>query len=84
MNPLLSALSGGGNGVMSILMQAVGAAMRGESPEVFMQNLARTNPQLRGLDLNNLEQTAQNLAQQKGVDEKALTEKVKQTVGGLM
>jgi len=83
MNPLLSALAGG-NGAMSIMMQAVGAAMRGESPEAFMKNLAQTNPQLKGLDLNNLEQTAHSLAKQKGVDETKLTESVKQTIGGLL
>ena len=79
MNPLFQALVGQNN----IMMQAVGAAMRGESPQAFLQNLAKTNPQLQGLDLTNLEQTAHDLARQKGVDETALTEKVKQTVGGM-
>ena len=84
MNPLLSMLNGGGGGAMQIMMQAVGAAMRGESPEAFMKNLARTNPQLKGLDLDNLEGTANKLAQQKGADINTLTESVKKTVGGLM
>ena len=42
----------------NLLMQAFGAMMRGESPQQFMQNLTRTNPQLQGLDLNNLDKTA--------------------------
>lgn len=83
MNPLLSMLSGGG-GSMQIMMQAVGAAMRGESPENFMKTLAKTNPQLKGLDLDNLENTANKLAQQKGVDMNQLTESVKKTVGGML
>jgi len=36
-------------------MQAMGAALRGESPQQFMQNLAQTHPQLRQLDLSNLQ-----------------------------
>ena len=52
----------------NILMQAMGAALRGESPQQFMQNLAQTHPQLRQLDLSNLQQTAQQVCQQKGVD----------------
>ena len=42
--------------------------MRGESPQQFMQNLAKTNPELQGLDLNNLEQSAEKLYSDKGQD----------------
>ena len=84
MNPLFSVLSGGGGGYMQVLMQAVGAAMRGESPEAFMANLAKTNPQLKGLDMSNLESTAKSIAQQKGVDVNQLTESVKSRVNKLM
>lgn len=52
----------------NILMQAIGAALRGESPQQFMQNLAQTHPQLRQYDLSNLQDTAQQICQQKGVD----------------
>lgn len=52
----------------NILMQALGAAMRGESPQAFMQNLAQTHPQLRQYDLSNLQSTAQQVCQQNGVD----------------
>ena len=84
MNPILSMLTGGNNGFMQIMMKAVGAAMRNESPESFMQDLARTNPQLKGLDLNDLEGTANKLAQQKGVDMGQLTESVKSTINKLV
>ena len=83
MNPLLTMLSGG-NGAMSIMMKAVGAAMRGESPEAFMSELAKTNPQLKGLDLTDLEGTANTLAQKKGVDMGQLTESVKSTINKLV
>jgi hypothetical protein len=50
------------------MMQAVGAMMRGESPQSFLQNLAKTNPQLQGLDLNNPSQAAEQLYKDKGQD----------------
>ena len=49
------------------MMQAIGAMMRGESPQTFLQNLAKTNPQLQGLDLSgDLNKTAEQLYSQKG------------------
>ena len=52
----------------SILMQAFGAAMRGETPQSFMANLANQHPQLRQYDLNNLQSTAQQLCSQNGAN----------------
>ena len=52
----------------NLLFQALGAAMRGESPQTFMQNLARQHPLLRQYDLTNLENTAQQVCQQNGVN----------------
>ena len=46
----------------NIMMQAFGAMMRGESPRQFLQGLAQSNPALQGLDFNNLQQTAQSIA----------------------
>ena len=81
---LLNLLGGGAAGAPAILMQAVGAYMRGETPQDFMKKLAKTLPELNGLDLDDLEGTANKLAQQKGttVDEVAKT--VKQKVGAFM
>ena len=67
----------------NIMMQAVGAMMRGESPQAFMQNLAKSNPQLQGLDLNNLNQTAEQLYAQNGQDINAVKSKINQFIGGL-
>ncbi len=50
------------------MMQAIGAMIRGESPQKFMQNLAQTNPQLQGLDLTNLDKTAEELYKNNGED----------------
>lgn len=52
----------------NMLMQAIGAALRGESPQQFMQNLARQHPQLRQYDLSNLQATATQVCQQNGVN----------------
>ena len=82
MNPLLSILSG--NGFSQIMMQAVGAALRGESPEQFMKALAQKNPQLNGLDLEHLENTAHSLAQKKGINENELIENVKSSINKFM
>jgi len=42
----------------NMLMQAFGAALRGEDPHTFLQNLAVQHPQLKQYDLSNLQQTA--------------------------
>jgi hypothetical protein len=61
-------------------MQAVGAMIRGESPQQFMQNLARTNPQLQGLDLSNLDKTAQELCNKNGEDYNSAKSNIKDKV----
>lgn len=81
MNPILSLLGGAtGGGYAKIMMQAVGAAMRGESPEAFMKGLAQTRPELQGLDLTNLESTANTLAQKQGKDINALKGQVQSEI----
>ena len=52
----------------NIMLQAFGAMMRGESPKDFLSGLAKNNPALQGLDLNNLQQTAQQVCNSNGVD----------------
>ena len=63
-NPLMGIFGSNGN----LMMQAFGAMMRGESPQAFLQGLASTNPALRGLDLNDINGTAQRLCQERGID----------------
>ncbi len=67
-NPILQMLSGSQNPQSNIMMQAVGAMLRGETPQSFLQNLAKNNPQLQGLDLNNPSQAAEQLYKDKGQD----------------
>jgi hypothetical protein len=49
-------------------MQAVGAAMRGESPQAFMKRLANQHPQLKKMNLDDLCGSAQQLCQEKGLN----------------
>ena len=67
-NPILQMLSGSQNPQSNIMMQAVGAMLRGETPQSFLQNLAKNNPELQGLDLNNPSQAAEQLYKDKGQD----------------
>jgi hypothetical protein len=50
------------------MLQAVAAMIRGESAQDFMKNLAKNEPRLKGLDLNNLNSTAENLYSYQGKD----------------
>ena len=59
------------------VMQAIGAMMRGENPQVFMNNLANTNPALQGLDLDNLEETARALCEKNNVDMNQLADQIR-------
>ena len=71
MNPILQMMSGGsaaGIDGMSIVMQAVGAALRGESPQSFLKRLANQHPALKEVDFNDLAGSAQALAKKNNAD----------------
>lgn len=78
-NSLMSFLGGNGN----LMLQAVGAMMRGESPQAFLKNLANSNPALRGLDLTDINGTAQKLCRERGVDPDKLTAEITKTVSAM-
>lgn len=59
------------------VVKAIGAMMRGENPQVFMKNLANTNPMLQGLDLDNLEETAKTLCEKNNVDMNQLADQIR-------
>lgn len=65
MNPIMNLLGGNNNNMM---LQAVGAMMRGESPQSFLSSLANTVPQLKGVDFNNLESTARKMCAEKNIN----------------
>ena len=69
LNPILQTLGQGSkNNSNNVMLQAVAAMIRGESPQEFMKNLARTDSRLQGLDLNNLSGTAEKLYNSQGKD----------------
>jgi hypothetical protein len=77
MNSLFSMLSSfGSGGGSNILLQAVGAALRGESPQAFMKSLADQHPQLKRMNLDDLQGTAQQLCQQNGVNADEMAKKI--------
>lgn len=80
MNPILNLLQGNQN---NILMQAVGAMMRGENPTQFMQKLAQEHPQLQGLDLTNLNKTAEDLCAKNGQDINDIKGKINQFISNM-
>ena len=61
----------------SMIMKAMGAMMRGESPSDFLKNLANTNPQLQGLDLDDLEGTARALCDKNNVNMEQLADQIR-------
>ena len=73
MNPLMML-----TGNNSMMLQALGAMMRGESPGDFLKRLANTNPQLQGLNLDDLEGTAKALCDKNNVDMDELSNKIKE------
>lgn len=73
MNPLM--MLGNNNNMM---MQAFGAMMRGEDPRSFIKNLASTNPQLQGLNLDDLQGTAKALCDKNNIDMNQLSEKIRE------
>ena len=59
------------------IMKAMGAMMRGENPSDFLKNLANTNPQLQGLDFDNLEGTAKALCEKNNVNMEQLADQIR-------
>ena len=67
-----------------IMMQAVGAMLRGESPQQFLQNLAKTNPQLKGMDFSDPYKTAEKLYEEQGKDINAAKSSLKDKLSGFI
>lgn len=83
-NPILKMLQNSSGGQNNIMMQAVGAMLRGESPQMFLKRLAETNPQLQGLDLDHPDQAAQKLYEQNGQDYNAAKSSIRDKISSFM
>ena len=84
LNVLGNAASGGNDVGKALLLQAVGAAMRGEDPKKFMKNLANSVPDLKKVNLDDLMGTANQLAQQKGANIDSLTSELDSAIDPLV
>ena len=87
MNSLLGLLGGSGESTdngLAILLQALGAAMRGEDPHAFMKKLANTHPQLKKVNLNDLMGSAEKLAQDNGYDINDVKANVDKQIGAFV
>lgn len=78
--------SGGAAGVdgMSIMMQAVGAAMRGESPQAFLKRLSNQHPALKKVNFEDLMGSAQQLAKENNMDIDQLKSKLDDTISPML
>ena len=76
MNPIMSLL--GNSNATNIMMQAFGAMMRGESPADFLKSLAKTEPKLHGLNLDDLEGTAKAECEKRNVDMESLKRQIEE------
>ncbi len=79
-NPILQMLNSGNQQNNNVMMQAFGAMMRGESPQQFLQNLAKNDPRLQGLDLSNPEKAAEELYKKNGQDVNAAKNDIKSKI----
>lgn len=61
-----------------MMMQAMGAMMRGENPRSFLKNIANSNPQLQGLNLDNLQETAKALCEKNNIDMNQLSNQIRE------
>ena len=77
MNPILSMF---GNSApvsgITILLQAIGAAMRGEKAQTFMKQLANSHPQLKKMNLDDLYGTAQQMCNERGLKEEDVAKSI--------
>lgn len=87
MNPLMQMMSGGNAAsidFMTILMQMVGAAIRGENPQTFLKRLANQHPAMKKVNFNDLMGSAKQLAQENNMDIDELTKKLDDTIAPML
>ena len=87
MNPLMQMMSGGSAGgidFMTILMQMVGAAIRGESPQAFLRRLANQHPAMKRVNFNDLMGSAEALAKENNVNIDELKTKLDDAISPML
>lgn len=87
MNPLRQMMSGGnaaGIDGMAIMMQAVGAAIRGENPQAFLKRLANQHPAMKKVNFNDLMGSAEALAKENNMDIDDVTKKLDDVISPMI
>lgn len=72
-NPL-EALAGDGK---AILMQAIGALLRGENPKDFIRSLGNRYPAFRSVDPDNVDDALERVCNEKGLDKAEVIRQVR-------
>ena len=83
MNSVLNMFGGVGNngvGGNAIMMQAIGAMLRGESAQSFAKRLANSYPEMKKMNLDDLWGSAQKLAQERGVNADELAKQLESQI----
>lgn len=68
---------------MDILMRAVGAMMRGESPRDFLRSIANAHPAFRQINADDIENEAHRICRERGMDEGEIGNQIKQYLSNL-
>ena len=87
MNPILQMMSGGSAGGidgMAIMMQAIGAALRGEPAQAFLKRLANEYPSMKEVNFEDLMGSAEALAKKNNVDIDQLKSKLDDVVSPML
>ena len=64
---LISTITGNPQ-IKGLVMKAVGAFMRGESPSQFMKNLAMTNPVFQGYNFDDIDAVTAQVCEEKNAN----------------
>lgn len=78
MNPILQMMSQRPNG-QNIMMRAMSAMMSGQTPQQFLRSI----PELNNMDFNNIQNTAQQLCQQKGINYEQAKSQISNQLAGM-
>lgn len=80
MNPILQMMMANQrpNG-QNMMMRAMTAMMSGQTPQQFLRSL----PELNGMDLNNIQNTAQQLCQNKGINYEQAKAQISNQLAGM-
>lgn len=78
-----AAKSGFGGLGADLMMRAVGSMMRGESPQKFVKNLAKTHPAFRQINAEDLEGEVHRVCKERGVSESELAAQIRQYISKL-